>query len=81
MVSPAVTPPIPAPNPAPLPPAPESLTRTGAELLEWRRRLLARGGAAADLDWLLDLGGGLRWSQLQALRCQPLATIRLDRPL
>ena len=81
MVSPAVTPPIPAPNPAPLPPAPESLTRTGAELLEWRRRLLARGGAAADLDWLLDLGGGLRWSQLQALWCQPLATIRLDRQL
>ncbi|MBM5823417.1 MAG: peptide chain release factor N(5)-glutamine methyltransferase [Cyanobacteria bacterium K_Offshore_surface_m2_011] len=81
MVSPAGTPPIATPISAPLAPGPEALTVTGAELLEWRRRLLARGGAAADLDWLLDLGGGLRWSQLQSLWCHPQATLRLDRPL
>ncbi len=85
MVSPAGTPPIEAPIAAPIaaPPAPgpEALTATGAELLEWRRRLLDQGGAAADFDWLLDLGGGLRWSQLQSLWCHPQATVRLDRPL
>lgn len=77
MVSQAGTPPIAAP-PAP---GPEALTVTGADLLEWRRRLRAQGGAAADLDWLLDLGGGLSWSQLQSLWCHPQATIRLDHPL
>lgn len=77
MVSPAV----PAPIPAPLASGPEALTLTGAAVLEWRRLLLAQGGAAADLDWLLDLGGGLRWSRLQSLWCHPQATIRLDRPL
>lgn len=71
----------PAPLSAPPSPGSEALTVTGAELLEWRRRLLARGGAAADLDWLLDLGGGLRWSQLQSLWCHPQAPVRLDRPL
>ncbi|AFY28768.1 peptide chain release factor N(5)-glutamine methyltransferase [Cyanobium gracile] len=81
MVSQAGTAPIPAPISAPPAPGPEALTVTGADLLEWRRRLLARGGAAADLDWLLDLGGGLRWSQQQSLWCHPHATIRLDRPL
>ncbi len=74
MVSPAPIPALPVPGS-------EVLTLTGSELLEWRRRLLAQGGAAADLDWLLDLGGGLRWSQLQSLWCHPQATIRLDRPL
>ncbi|MBD2548813.1 peptide chain release factor N(5)-glutamine methyltransferase [Microcystis elabens FACHB-917] len=77
MVSPAG----PAPISAASPPGSEALTVTGAELLEWRSGLLARGGAAADLDWLLDLGGGLRWSQLQSLWCHPQAAIRLDCPL
>jgi len=81
MVSPAGTPPIATPISAPPAPGSEALTLTGAELLEWRRRLLAQGGAAADFDWLLDLGGGLRWSQLQSLWCHPQATVRLDRPL
>lgn len=81
MVSPTGTPPIAAPISSPPAPGTEGLTVTGAELLEWRRGLLARGGAAADLDWLLDLGGGLRWSQLQSLWCHPQATVRLDRPL
>lgn len=43
----------------------------GSELLCWRRRLLQAGGRAVDLDWLLDLGGGLRWKDLQRVQLDP----------
>ena len=43
----------------------------GFDLLAWRRRLLADGGHAADLDWLLDLAAGLRWQDLQRLQLDP----------
>ena len=39
----------------------------GNDLLAWRRRQLCRGGRSVDLDWLLDLGGGVSWSKLQRL--------------
>ena len=69
--------------PVPAPPAdgPDARLITASELLAWRRRLLALGGDAAALDWLLDLGGGLRWSQLQALWCHPEAEVRLHASL
>jgi len=51
-------------------------------LLAWRRALLAStGGACADLDWLLDLGGGVRWPELQALHLHPEQMVRLAQPL
>jgi release factor glutamine methyltransferase len=51
---------------------------TSAEsLLLWRRSLLQRGGHPPDLDWLLDLVGGLGWSELQALRLHPDRPVRL----
>jgi release factor glutamine methyltransferase len=53
-----------------------------SDLLAWRRELLAStGGARADLDWLLDLGGGLRWPELQALHLHPHRMVRLLQPL
>lgn len=69
--------------PVPAPPAggPDAPVITASELLVWRRRLLALGGDAAALDWLLDLGAGLRWRQLQALWCHPEAEVRLHRSL
>ena len=33
----------------------------GQQILSWRQEQLAKGGQSSDLDWLLDLGGGLRW--------------------
>jgi release factor glutamine methyltransferase len=48
-----------------------------ALLLRWRRRMLAMGGSPAAFDWLLDLGGGLRWSRLQALWSHPETKVRL----
>ncbi len=60
-------------------PAPPAVT--GAELLAWRRRQLGLGGQPADLDWLLDLGGGVRWPQLQSLRLHPERALQLQRSL
>ena len=54
---------------------------TGAELLAWRREQLIRGGRAVDLDWLLDLAGGVGWQQLQRLRLQPAQPLELRLPL
>lgn len=47
----------------------------GAQLLAWRRRRLQEGGRSVDLDWLLDLGGGLAWVDLQRL------LVDSDRPV
>jgi release factor glutamine methyltransferase len=62
-------------------PGPEAAAAAGpiaaGRLLGWRRRMLAMGGPAASLDWLLDLGGGLRWSRLQALWSHPESEVRL----
>ncbi len=37
------------------------------DILKWRREQLELGGQRESLDWLLDLAGGLRWSELQSL--------------
>lgn len=56
-----------------------------AELLAWRRRLLAATAGSSSqaeaLDWLLELAGGLNWRQLQQLRLEPQRRIALARPL
>lgn len=53
----------------------------GGELLAWRNQLLAEGGRKVDLDWLLDLGGGLSWQALQALRLHPERKVTLRSSL
>ena len=59
----------------------DSIPLAGTELLKWRRQKLARGGAAADLDWLLDLAGGVRWASLQRLLLDPSRTIAVEQSL
>ena len=54
---------------------------TARTLLSWRQALLAQGGESSALDWLLDLKGGLRWQQLQALRLYPESEIALEQNL
>jgi release factor glutamine methyltransferase len=58
-----------------------SLQITGAQLLAWRREQLASGGSRAGLDWLLDLGGGVRWQAQQQLHLDPQRQLTLQRPL
>ena len=56
-------------------------TLAGTDLLQWRRQQLARGGSTVDLDWLLDLAGGVRWASLQRLLLDPTRTISLEQSL
>jgi len=63
-----------------------SPTTTGRVLLAWRRQQLTGhpGPAAAlqpGLDWLLDLGGGVGWQQLQLLQLSPDQPVVLQRSL
>jgi release factor glutamine methyltransferase len=62
----------------PMAPEPHAELRA-ADLLAWRRSLIKEaGGAAADLDWLLDLAGGLPWPELQALHLHPQRRVSLS---
>ena len=56
-------------------------TTEGGQLLAWRRRQLQRGGQPVDLDWLLDLAGGLAWSDLQKLLVDSERSVALRVPL
>ena len=56
-------------------------TVAAAELLQWRRTQLAAGGQPSQLDWLLDLEGGVRWQTLQQLRLYPERLVSLAAPL
>jgi release factor glutamine methyltransferase len=53
----------------------------GHDLLAWRHRQLRRGGRSVDLDWLLDLGGGVSWSDLQRLLIDSQGRIAIDQSL
>jgi release factor glutamine methyltransferase len=56
-------------------------TITGQELLHWRRRQRQRGGTPAELDWLLDLQGGIGRHVLQRLLLHPEEPVELATPL
>ena len=52
-----------------------------SELLSWRRRQLSEGGRAVDLDWLLEIAGGLSWSELQRVKVNLLELVVLEESL
>jgi release factor glutamine methyltransferase len=54
---------------------------SGARLLAWRRQQLEAGGRAADLDWLLDLGAGVAWQDLQLVLLRPEKPVQLRKSL
>ncbi len=54
---------------------------SGERLLIWRKEQIALGGRTADLDWLLDLAAGLRWSELQKIFLEPSREISLQSSL
>tara|TARA_B100000131_G_C18040691_1_gene582276 strand:- start:106 stop:981 length:876 start_codon:yes stop_codon:yes gene_type:complete len=51
------------------------------EILRWRLKQLSFGGSSADIDWLLDIGGGLGWNELQRLKVFRNGDYHLDIPL
>ncbi len=81
----AVSRPLPSASPGLTPASPDSSAPgqliLGSELLAWRRQRLGEGGRVADLDWLLDLGGGLRWTQLQRVWLDPASSVQLHTAL
>ena len=54
---------------------------TSRQILQWRIQQLKKGGRKEDLDWLLDLGGGLRWSDLQNLYLDDSKSCHLSKTL
>jgi release factor glutamine methyltransferase len=70
---------VPLPAAADRPSAAETIR--GDDLLAWRRGLLRQGGTAMDLDWLLEMAGGLSWSRLQSVHLHPQRLVSLAVPL
>lgn len=58
------------------PPQPAVPDCAAHELLAWRRQQLKDGGSPAELDWLLELVGGVDWATLQRLRLEPGRRLR-----
>ena len=54
---------------------------SGEEILTWRRFQLSKGGRSVDLDWLLDIGGGLSWGDLQMIKIFEETNYQLDLSL
>ena len=54
---------------------------SGEEILTWRRFQLSKGGRSVDLDWLLDIGGGLSWGDLQMMKIFEETNYQLDLSL
>ncbi len=51
------------------------------EILTWRLNQLSFGGKKVDLDWLLDIGGGLGWESLQRLKIFQNSNYELSKSL
>jgi release factor glutamine methyltransferase len=56
-------------------------TIAAAELLAWRRRLLAAGDGGPELDWLLEFAGGLSREARRQLQLQPQQPVQLRASL
>ena len=44
---------------------------SGNTLLEWRKRMILKGGRKENFDWLLDVAAGVSWSNLQSIIVNP----------
>ncbi len=51
------------------------------EFLDWRKKQLLKGGRAVDFDWLIEIAGGLNWSDLQLLLIDRSRCLKLDQSL
>ncbi len=44
---------------------------SGNSFLQWRKNMLLKGGKKVDLDWLIDIAGGVSWTKLQKIILNP----------
>ena len=52
----------------------------GKTFLEWRKKMILKGGKKVDFDWLLDIGAGVSWSKLQNIILNPEQCFSLEIP-
>ena len=53
---------------------------TGNSFLQWRKKMILRGGNKVDFDWLLDIAAGVSWSNLQNIIINPKSCVYLQIP-
>ncbi len=53
---------------------------SGNTFLEWRRKMILKGGRKVDFDWLLDIAAGVSWSKLQNIILNPEIYFPLEMP-
>ena len=51
---------------------------TGDAFLQWRQKMILKGGSKVDFDWLLDIAAGVSWSKLQSIILSPGNFISLE---
>ena len=51
---------------------------TGNTFLQWRKKMISKGGRKVDFDWLLDIAAGVSWSKLQKIILNPEQFFSLD---
>ena len=50
---------------------------TGNAFLQWRKKMILKGGRKVDFDWLLDMAAGVSWNKLQNIILNPQHLISL----
>jgi release factor glutamine methyltransferase len=50
----------------------------GDTFLQWRKKMILKGGRKVDFDWLLDVAAGLSWNKLQRIILNPDHFISLE---
>jgi len=51
---------------------------TGEVFLQWRKKMILKGGRKVDFDWLLDIAGGVSWAKLQSIILNPENFVSLE---
>ena len=50
----------------------------GNTFLQWRKKMISKGGRKVDFDWLLDMAAGVSWIKLQSIILNPENFISLE---
>ena len=54
---------------------------SGNTFLNWRKKMILKGGRKIDFDWLLDIAAGVSWSKLQNIILNPDKNFSLKIPI
>ncbi len=53
----------------------------GINFLQWRKKMVLKGGRKVDFDWLLDIAAGVSWNKLQNIILRPDLLVYLEIPI